>query len=187
MLARGPARRQLTAGRGFITGQQEQVVLEMPPNHFVAAVQEHFYHRFGVFRHLLLVKHELRLHRFFQRYRFTDDHTCISGPPPCALGNTAEFSFLYSSSSPPFAGSGRRADPHPSFVGGGGDNVSVRNRVRVNACGNQAATCAMSTNRYAPILSAISRILPSQPRRVGGKPPIIIFGLCSLASFAISS
>ncbi len=52
--------------------------------------------------------------------------TCISGPP-CALGNTvAEFSFLYSSSSPPFV---IRPPRDPLwFCGGGGDNVSVRNR-----------------------------------------------------------
>ena len=103
-------------------------------DHFVATLQEHVHHRLGVDRHLLLVNLELRLHRFFQRHRLAGDH--VHQRAALAARNTAEFSFCTALRRRPSPGSGRRA--RQGFVGGGGDDVRVRYRVRVHAGGDQA-------------------------------------------------
>ena len=104
-------------------------------HHFVTTVQEHFHHRFGVFSNLLLINLELWLHRFFQRDGFRGDNV----HQRAALGawehgGVQLFVQLFITA---FRQDQATAWTRQGFVGGGGHNVRMWNRVRVNASGNQ--------------------------------------------------
>ena len=111
------------------------MVFSAAGNHFVAAVQEHFYHCLRVFRYLLLVNFELRLHRFFQRNGFRRDNV----HQRAALGarEYGRVQFFVQLFAAAFRQDQAAARTGQGFVGSGGHDVSMRNRVRVNASGDQ--------------------------------------------------
>ncbi|CCK08080.1 FIG00053978: hypothetical protein [Cronobacter sakazakii 696] len=112
------------------------MVFRTAGNHFVAAVQEHFHHRFGVFGHLLLVGFELRLHRFFQRDRFRRDN--VHQRAALRAREHGRVQFFVQLFAAAFGEDQTAARASQRFMSGRGDDVRVRNRVRVDACGNQA-------------------------------------------------
>ncbi len=89
------------------------------------------------FGNLLLVNFELWLHRFFQRHRFRGDNVHQRaalrawGTRRSSVSCTALRYRLSPGIRPP-------RGPAEGFVGGSSNNVGVRNRVRINAGGNQA-------------------------------------------------
>ncbi len=112
------------------------MVLSTARHHFVAAVQEHFHHRFSVFRNLLLVNFKLWLHRFFQRHRFRRDN--VHQRAALRAWEHCRVQFFVQLFATAFRQNQAAARTRQGFVGGGGHNVSMRNRVRVHASGNQA-------------------------------------------------
>ncbi|MNV37430.1 hypothetical protein D3C71_1289510 [compost metagenome] len=108
------------------------MVLSAARNHFVAAVQEHFHHRFGVFGNLLLVNFELWLHRFFQRDSFSRDD--VHQRAALCAWEHSRVQFLIQIFVTAFRQDQAAARTRQGFVGGGSHNMRVWNRVRVNAC-----------------------------------------------------
>ena len=112
------------------------MVISAAGNHFVAAFQEHFYHRFSVFSDLLLVSFELRLHRFFQSNRFTGDY--VHQRTALTTRENGRVQFFVQLFATTFRQDQAAARTRQGFVSGGSNNVSMRNRVRVDASSNQA-------------------------------------------------
>ncbi|CAH0308625.1 hypothetical protein SRABI106_03975 [Rahnella aquatilis] len=104
-------------------------------NHFVAAFQNYSHHCLCVFSHLLLVSFELRFHRFFQCYRFTGNH--VHQRAALTTREDSRVQFFVELFVAAFRQNQTAAWASQRFVRGGGHDVCVWNRVRVNARSNQ--------------------------------------------------
>ena len=110
------------------------MVLGTAGNHVETAFDEHFGHGLGVFHHLLLVDLELRLQRFLEADRLGRDHVLQRAALSAREYRGVQLLLDL--------GVGASEDQAATWtaqglVGGGGDHVGERHRVRVDAGGDQ--------------------------------------------------
>src|SRR5690606_4858489 len=114
--------------------EQEQVVLGATGDHVETALDEHFGHGLGVLHHLLLVGLEFGLQGFLEAHGLGDDHVLQRATLGAREHGGVQLLLDF------LVGAGQdqaAARTTQGLVGGGGDHVGERHRVRVHAGGNQ--------------------------------------------------
>ncbi len=112
------------------------MVIRAARNDVIATLNQHLNHRFGVFCHLLLVGFEFRLHRLFERNRFTSDN--VHQRTALTAREDSRVQFLIEIFVAVFRQNDTTARTRQRFVSGRGHDVRMRDRTRVNVCSNQA-------------------------------------------------
>ena len=156
------------AGEVFVDEvEQHQVVLGAAGDEFVTAREENFGHRLGVIQHLFLVFGEGGVKRFEKGNRLRGNH--LHQRPALDAGEDGGVEFFLQR----FVGAREdqpAARPAQGFVGGGGDDVGNRYRVRRKPRGDKACDVRHIDHEIrADAVGNFAKALQIQHLRVGGE------------------